>query len=75
MVATTIPVPIEVFSVKKIHGKPYLVVRSIPSISEILFPYLLISSFLAFVWKTSKNVESEFPPATTESLIVECVVV
>ena len=28
MVATTIPLPIEVFTVKKMHGKPYLPARA-----------------------------------------------
>ena len=56
IVATTLPMPRDVFTVTKKHGNPYLVVWYTLSISVITLPYLLNSFCWCFVCMTRRNV-------------------
>ena len=56
IVATTLPIPRDVFTVTKKHGNPYLVLRYTLSISVTTFPYLFNSFCWCFVCMTRRNV-------------------
>ena len=51
--------PSEVLTVRKKHGKPYLVVRYIPSMRVIILPYSSIKACWPLVCITRRKVDSE----------------